>query len=260
MNAVGKMHSSFGTSALLVSERGGFVVPAAPSGVAIGASLGSAGPLVTNISVDVSQAGIKTTYKMDLYTASFGKMQKQKLDNLSNISRNRQKQRDERNALIRKGIGKNQNNINYQQLYKHMENSLRFGDQDTDLVTGGLAAQPADISVVSVLPKNSKALIVPDGKAISEGTKGSTTYRHVEASMMSSSMLAYGADFLGHSSRSLGFKYYNSASSSIHDDKAAASYEPDHPNMSSVAKNNADIITKMNLQPEDDLSNFSSWS
>jgi hypothetical protein len=30
--------------------------------------------------------------------------------------------------------------------------------------------------------------------------------------------------------------------------------------MSSVAKNNADIITKMNLQPEDDLSNFSSWS
>lgn len=260
MNSVGKMHSAFGTSAMLVSERGGFVVPAAPSGVSIGASLGSAGPLVTNISVDVSQAGIKTTYKMDLYTASFGKMQKQKLDNLSNISRNRQKQRDERNALIRKGIGKNQNNINYQQLYKHMENSLRFGDQDTDLVTGGLAVQPADISVVSVLPKQSKALIVPDGQQISAGTKGSTTYRHVEASMMSSNMLGEGADLLGHSSKSLGFKYYNSASSNIHDDKAAASHEPDHPNMSSVAKNNADIITKMNLQPEDDLSNFSSWS
>jgi hypothetical protein len=260
MNAVGKMHSSFGTSAMLVSERGGFVVPAAPSGVAIGASLGSAGPLVTNISVDVSQAGIKTTYKMDLYTASFGKMQKQKLDNLSNISRNRQKQRDERNALIRKGIGKNQNNINYQQLYKHMENSLRFGDQDTDLVVGGLAAQPVDTSVVSVLPQNSKAWVVPDGKGISQGTKGSTTNRHVEASMMSSCMLAYGADFLGHSSRSLGFKYYNSASSNIHDEKAAASYEPDHPNMSSVAKNNADIITQMNLQPDDNLSNFSSWS
>jgi hypothetical protein len=260
MNAVGKMHSAFGTSAMLVSERGGFVVPAAPSGVAIGASLGSAGPLVTNISVDVSQAGIKTTYKMDLYTASFGKMQKQKLDNLSNISRNRQKQRDERNALIRKGIGKNQNNINYQQLYKHMENSLRFGDQDTDLVIGGLAAQPVDTSVVSVLPQNSKAWVVPDGEGISKGTRGSITNRHVEASMMSSCMLAYGADFLGHSSRSLGFKYYNSASSNIHDEKAAASYEPDHPNMSSVAKNNADIITKMNLQPDDNLSNFSSWS
>jgi len=68
---------------------------------------------VTSINVDVSSGGIKTTYQMDLYTASFGKLQKQKGDEISKISRERKKLISERNALIRKGLGKNQNRRNF---------------------------------------------------------------------------------------------------------------------------------------------------
>ena len=258
MNEVGNMYAEFGTSAMLVSERGGFVVPAAPSGVALARHLGNAGPLVTNISVDVSQAGIKTTYKMDLYTASFGKMQKQKLDNLSNISRNRQKQRDEQNGLIRKGIGKNQTNVNYQQIYKKMENSLRFDDQNTDLVMGGLASQPADTLVMSVVPQTGHGWIVQDKSSVNEGSTGTISQRHVEGSMMSASMLAQGVDFISHNAQLLGFQFYNSASSNVTEDKAPASYE-DHPNMSVVASNNINMVQEMNANP-DDLDRLSSWS
>jgi hypothetical protein len=259
MDAVGKMHASFGTSAMLVSERGGFVVPAAPSGVALARSLGDAGPLITNISVDVSQAGIKTTYKMDLYTASFGKMQKQKLDNISNISRNRQKQRDEKNSLIRQGIGKNQTNINYQQLYKNIENTMRFDDQNTDLITGGLAAQPVDTSVISVIKQTANAFIVNAGAALSAGAAGTTSYNNIEASMMSSNLLGQGMDFMSHNAQSFGRKHYNTASSNLSEDKAPASYE-DHPNMSVVGRNNIDMVQEMNSDDDTDLDRISSWS
>jgi hypothetical protein len=107
MNEAGVMQAQFANSLLLFSERGGFVVPGMPK-VSLCQALLTGGPLVTNIQVDVSDGGIKTTYKMDLYTASFGKLQKQKQDLISKISRERQKLRDERNALIRKGMGKAQ--------------------------------------------------------------------------------------------------------------------------------------------------------
>lgn len=258
MNAVGKMHSAFGTSAMLVSERGGFVVPAAPSGIALARSLGNAGPLVTNISVDVSQAGIKTTYKMDLYTASFGKMQKQKLDNLSNISRNRQKQRDEKNALVRKGIGKNQTNINYQQLYKNIENSMRFDGSDTELITGGLASQAIDIATVSVIPQTFNSYVVNNGSSLSDGVKTSSTRISKEASMMSSAMLGQAMDFVGNNAQALAFKFYNMASSNLSEDKVAASYE-DHPNMSVIGRNNIDTVNNIH-DPDMDPNNISSWT
>lgn len=258
MNAVGNMNAAFGTSAMLVSERGGFVVPAAPSGVSLASFLNGAGPLVTNISVDVSQAGIKTTYKMDLYTSSFGKMQKQKLDNISNISRNRQKQRDERNALVRKGIGKNQTNINYQQLYKNLENSMRFDGSYTDLITGGLASQTIDIATISVIPQTIQSFNVNHGSAISDGVRGTTQKVHKEASMMSSNLLGQAMDFIGTNAQALAFKFYNSASSNLSEEKTAASYE-DHPNMSIIGRNNIGMVQDIN-STDVDPNRLSSWS
>ena len=111
MHNAGILQAQFANSLLLFSERGGFTYPGMPTSSLCQVLL-SGGPLVTNISVDVSDAGIKTTYKMDLYTASFGKLQKQKQDMISKISRERQRLRDERNALIRKGIGKAQTSVN----------------------------------------------------------------------------------------------------------------------------------------------------
>jgi len=121
MNEAGITQAQFSNSLLLQSERGGFVVPAAPSGIAIGRALSNLGPLVTNISIDISSDSVKSTIKMDLYTASFGKLQKQKQDAISNISRERQKLRDEKNAMIRKGIAKNQTNVNYNLIYKEIK-------------------------------------------------------------------------------------------------------------------------------------------
>jgi hypothetical protein len=111
MNQAGVLQAQFANALLLFSERGGFSFPGMPTS-SLCQALVAGGPLVTNISVDVSEAGIKTTYKMDLYTASFGKLQKQKQDLISKISRERQKLREERNALIRKGLGKSQSSIN----------------------------------------------------------------------------------------------------------------------------------------------------
>jgi hypothetical protein len=111
MHSAGMLQAQFSNSLLLFSERGGFTYPGMPT-TSLCQVLLSGGPLVTNVSVDVSEGGIKTTYKMDLYTASFGKLQKQKQDMISKISRERQRLRDERNALIRKGIGKGQTSIN----------------------------------------------------------------------------------------------------------------------------------------------------
>jgi hypothetical protein len=121
MNKAGILQAQFSNSLLLQSERGGFVVPAAPSGVSIGKALANLGPLITNISVDVSNDSIRSTIKMDLYTSNFGKLQKQKQDAIANISRERQKLKDEKNAMIRKGLAKNQTNINYNLIYKNLK-------------------------------------------------------------------------------------------------------------------------------------------
>lgn len=111
MNSAGVLQAQFSNSLLLFSERGGFTFPGIPDR-SLCQALSEGGPLVTNISVDVSEAGMRTTYKLDLYTASFGKLQKQKQDMISKISRERQRLRDERNALIRKGLGKSQTSVN----------------------------------------------------------------------------------------------------------------------------------------------------
>lgn len=107
MNEAGALQAEFSNSLLLISERGGFVVPSAPSGVALAKALKAGGPLVTSIDVSISDS-VKTTIKLDLYTASYGKLQKQKEGNIATIARERQKIRDQNNNAIRRGLGKSQ--------------------------------------------------------------------------------------------------------------------------------------------------------
>jgi len=112
LNQAGSLKADFSNSLLLFSERGGFVVPDAPTGVAIATALRNEGPLITSISVDVGGGGIKTTVKLDLYTAQYGKLQKQKEGAIAQIARDRQKVTDQANNAIRRGFGKNQGNKN----------------------------------------------------------------------------------------------------------------------------------------------------
>lgn len=125
MNKTGLVKAEFSNSLLLQSERGSFSIPQAPSGISLGKGLQNSGPLVSNISVSVGAGGVTTDYSLDLYTASFGKLQKQRLDNISKIARNQQKLEDEKNALIRKGKGKNQTDVSLQVTYDAIMNNVR---------------------------------------------------------------------------------------------------------------------------------------
>jgi hypothetical protein len=113
LNQAGQLQSQYSESLLLFTERGAFTVPTIPEGNSLGKALLNGGPLVTSINVDFSAGAAKTTYQMDLYTTSFGKLQKQKQEEISKISRERKKLNAERNALIRKGLGKNQSSRNF---------------------------------------------------------------------------------------------------------------------------------------------------
>ena len=112
MNEAGVLQAEFSNSLLLFSERGGFVFPSTPSGLSIGKALEENGPLVTSMSVNVSEAGVKTTVKMDLYTSRFGRLQKQKEDAIAQIVRERQKIIDTNNEMIRKGYIKSASSPN----------------------------------------------------------------------------------------------------------------------------------------------------
>ena len=108
MNEAGKLQANFSNSLLLFSERGGFVMPDAPTGIALAKALKAEGPIITSIGINVGDNGVKTTVKLDLYTSKFGKLAKQKEDQINRISRERQKLTDEKNAAVRRGLGKRQ--------------------------------------------------------------------------------------------------------------------------------------------------------
>ena len=123
LNEAGSLKAQLSNSLLLFSERGGFVYADYPSGISLAKHLLNEGPLVTSISVDVGNGGLQTTVKMDLYTAKFGKLQKQKEMAISQVARERQKIIDQNNAAIRRGLGKSQANMD---MYGDM---LRNGGQ-----------------------------------------------------------------------------------------------------------------------------------
>lgn len=111
LNEAGALKAQLSNSLLLFSERGGFVYADYPSGIGLAKHLQNEGPLVTSISVDIGNQGLKTTVKMDLYTSRFGKLQKQKEMAISQVARERQKIVDQNNAAIRRGLGKGQANM-----------------------------------------------------------------------------------------------------------------------------------------------------
>jgi hypothetical protein len=109
LDEAGALQANFSNSLLLFSERGGFVMPDAPTGIALATALQAEGPLITSVGITVDeQAGVKTTVKMDLYTSQFGRLAKQKELAISQAARQRQKTLDQDNALIRRGLGKSQ--------------------------------------------------------------------------------------------------------------------------------------------------------
>ena len=145
MNEAGRLKAQFSNSLMLFSERGGFVYPGAPQGNSLAKSLITGGPLVTSISVAVGSQGIKTTYKMDLYTSSFGKLAKQKEVLIAQVSREKKKMRDRQNELTRKGMGKSATRGSFGPVidrYKDVLNTANY----TNSVMGELEKGESDAS------------------------------------------------------------------------------------------------------------------
>ena len=241
LNAAGRLKAEFSNSLLLFSERGGFSVPSAPSGVSLGVALMGAGPIITNISIDVSEAGIKTTYKLDLYTSSFGKLQKQQQDKIAKMGREKQKITDERNALIRKGLGKNAKRENYIDNYNAMTSSPM-------LMRGLDNVRPMTDICMSVTPKstNSWSSQLPAG--VGTNPTHVANYWHVDGSLQSIDMIGSTAQsFLDN--RSLSAAYYNASNISFSEMYKPASEDSFHANMAYVP--NPQIAAKAILSRTD---------
>ena len=108
MDEAGILKAQFSNSLLLMSEKGDFSFPSIPRGETLCKQLGSGGPLVTSINVDVGPGGLTTSYNMELYTPRFGKLMKRREQIIDSVSKERKKIRDANNALIRKGLAKGQ--------------------------------------------------------------------------------------------------------------------------------------------------------
>jgi hypothetical protein len=228
MNEAGILQAKFSNSLLLFSERGGFTFPDIPKN-SLCTALSAGGPLVTNITVDVSDAGLRTTYKLDTYTASFGKLHKQKQDMIAKVSRERQKLRDERNELIRKGFGKFQSN----------NNSSVLTNQDAASVD-----QVKNHIVASVAPRASLSYVPAAGGRVDN------TDHYYAASMQSESDVintynSFDSDIDRNNAQ------YNAGSTSMSDMYIPYSNEPHHPNMPNIQY--SDFAATYRLYESDDF-------
>ncbi len=103
MDAVAASMLAGTAGADLDSERASFTMVGWPEGITLGGLL-QEGPAITSINTDFSAHGIKTNVTLDSYTASFGKMARQRTEQIKKLSRNQQKFQDHVNAMIRKNI------------------------------------------------------------------------------------------------------------------------------------------------------------
>jgi hypothetical protein len=256
MNKAGLIQAEFSNSLLLASERGSFSIPRAPSGVALARSLQSDGPLVSNISVSVSDRGVTTDYALDLYTASFGKLQKQRLDNISKIGRNQQKLEDERNALIRKGFGKNQTDISLQSIYNSLQKQIIQASNNTNFSLSPTQTNPdykPNYRIMSVIPSIEEF----KGDVKDLVTRG---YNAV-SSFMSAQDLQDTSDMMQDDENLKLQQYDHTASSKITDEKTPVSLEPGHTGMVSRPVINEDNTKEIvnNVDGFDDIHDLSTW-
>lgn len=212
MNSTGKVKAAFGSSAQFTSERGSFTLATGPTGgLVLGKALADQGPLITTINMEISSAGVSTVYKMDLFTKSFGKLDKQKADHIAKMSRNQQKLIDERNALERKNMGKFATSDTIAEINKRMRERSR---------EEGTAAF------------DSKKKKAPVKTFVSTG-RDKDGIVQTASSMLNNEQIADGAENMAVSAENQSRQYYNTVSASTEDMQVPASMEPHHPTMSS---------------------------
>jgi hypothetical protein len=255
MNEAGRLQAEFSNSLLLFSERGSFTIPTIPQGNSLCKNLTLGGPLVTSINVDVSTGGIKTTYQMDLYTASFGKLQKQKQEEISKISRERKKLTSERNALIRKGLGKNQSARNFNEEYSGLSAGRGIGTEQMGMSMVNTIAATVQRENMQQYSPTLGGLAGSNFGSESPGSISVPRY-NTAASIQSESTIAQTAQMFT-DSLDLAGNYYKSASASI--DQVFAPYSNGYhsimsyrPNMTVNANQSLLYVDDENMSLEGD--------
>ena len=241
MNEAGNLQAEFSNSLLLFSERGGFVFPSTPSGISLGRALQDGGPLVTSISINVSEAGVKSTVKMDLYTSRFGRLQKQKEGAIAQIARERQKIIDNNNQMIRKGLIKSATSSNINAKGIAMANNLINDFSQLDR-----AVHPENykkvVSVARIPYKGSDVFLSEASDYESYSFTANMTQEQIEQSITNQ----------GTNDAQRG--HYNSAAE---DDPVPYSEAPGHANMPSVQYRNLEArmnnIARTYSPPETDF-------
>lgn len=92
MNLAGWSKVEDALSGQQIGETGSVEFPGAPS-VQIGAALRSGGPIVTDVTVDVGEGGVTTTYRMGTWSYQFGRLSKYNADRFQRMSQILQDQR-----------------------------------------------------------------------------------------------------------------------------------------------------------------------
>lgn len=166
LNEAGALKAAFSNSLNLFSERGGFVYAGVPRGNDLGRQLVIGGPLVTDISVDVGAGGVKTTYKMDLYTPKFGKLQKQHEKVLSEVVREKQKLRDQKNTLLRHNLIQESFNTNYGDVFAQYADIVELAGNNSEFFSSLETSNTySDMIVASVRTKD-ETLVDPSGNPV----------------------------------------------------------------------------------------------
>jgi hypothetical protein len=268
MDEHGKSLARFLSTPMICSERGGFTVTDAPSGISLGSIINYSepdpqnptsnitfyGPLITNISISISSDNIQTTYQCNSYTPSFGRLEKKRQELIAKIVRNQQKLKDEKNALIRKNIGKNQNGLDYNKIYKDMMNISKSTSQTAySPIEAGKPVGNNALEIVSIQPQMQDTTIVR-----SNGTRQDVPNSlRSSSSAMSTSYENYAetASTMSDNPISLFRSHYFSAIEDKSSMSVAISMDPSHPAMPSVENE-----SMINMEYGDSVEGATYWS
>jgi len=238
MSYTGENQCQLGMSALMVSERGGFSIAGTPSGINLCDYLVNAGPVVTNISVDFDATGAaKTTYTMNSYTTSFGKMQKQRSDELKKLSRLRKQMWDQRNKETRRMSGKNQKNTSYSLMLKGLEGRMNMLQYNNDMFKDYQQRSTSYSTVISKGTVGEQRKEAPPSQSIGYGSEGAgraiNLEKVTESSMQTDEDMRKASENMAVDGVAASSSFANSASEKPEDVSEVASKSP-HPTVPSA--------------------------
>lgn len=230
MNRLGNLLASRTVASDLDNERAAFTMVGWPSGLTVAGLLNN-GPAITNLSLDFGVGGITTTVTMDSYTPSFGKMQKQKADQLRKVSRLGKEMKDQKNQLIRSQLINTKSSFSFSKAQKELkeyadqlQRSSNYGSTSSTPVQRG-EAQNNNVMTFDHQPTKAKLdgqIYDPD--APPEGDFAGSGLAITNSAMQSSQQLSEMSAIIAQSRFNYQRQYFNSVATSTEEMFLPASF------------------------------------